>query len=120
MDLSVGEVHLPGRRLFTGITRDISDRKAVEAEAQLEDLALAVVEGGEEAPRLARVVPSEGAVLLGHEGEGGVFAQASAEAPGACRIGVEPPYEQAKAVLLDMDLAIAGVQPDLMNLGPAS
>ena len=34
MDLSVGEVHLPGRRLFTGITRDISDRKAVEAEAQ--------------------------------------------------------------------------------------
>ncbi len=29
----------------------------------------------------------------------------SAEAPGACRIGVEPPYEQAKAVLLD---AVAG------------
>ncbi|MFF8031761.1 DUF2786 domain-containing protein [Streptomyces sp. NPDC016626] len=25
----------------------------------------------------------------------------SAETPGACRIGVEPPYEQAKAVLLD-------------------
>ncbi|MFF4487767.1 DUF2786 domain-containing protein [Streptomyces sp. NPDC001544] len=25
----------------------------------------------------------------------------SADAPGACRIGVEPPYEQAKAVLLD-------------------
>ncbi|EFL40024.1 DUF2786 domain-containing protein [Streptomyces griseoflavus] len=30
---------------------------------------------------------------------------ASAETPGACRIGVEPPYEQAKAVLLD---AVAG------------
>jgi hypothetical protein len=29
----------------------------------------------------------------------------SAQAPGACRIGVEPPYEQAKAVLLD---AVAG------------
>lgn len=29
----------------------------------------------------------------------------SARAPGACRIGVEPPYEQAKAVLLD---AVAG------------
>ncbi|MFD3623293.1 DUF2786 domain-containing protein [Streptomyces sp. NPDC058698] len=29
----------------------------------------------------------------------------SAETPGACRIGVEPPYEQAKAVLLD---AVAG------------
>ncbi|MEV6003591.1 DUF2786 domain-containing protein [Streptomyces griseomycini] len=29
----------------------------------------------------------------------------SGEAPGACRIGVEPPYEQAKAVLLD---AVAG------------
>lgn len=28
------------------------------------------------------------------------------DAPGACRIGVEPPYEQAKAVLLD---AVAGV-----------
>jgi hypothetical protein len=26
---------------------------------------------------------------------------AAADAPGACRIGVEPPYEQAKAVLLD-------------------
>ncbi|MEU9573294.1 DUF2786 domain-containing protein [Streptomyces massasporeus] len=29
----------------------------------------------------------------------------SADTPGACRIGVEPPYEQAKAVLLD---AVAG------------
>ncbi|MFE2628260.1 DUF2786 domain-containing protein [Streptomyces sp. NPDC059374] len=28
-------------------------------------------------------------------------AGAAAAAPGACRIGVEPPYEQAKAVLLD-------------------
>jgi hypothetical protein len=28
-------------------------------------------------------------------------ATAAADAPGACRIGVEPPYEQAKAVLLD-------------------
>jgi len=41
MDLSVGEVHLANRRLFTGITRDISDRKAAEANAQrrLNDLA---------------------------------------------------------------------------------
>ncbi|MFD7815978.1 DUF2786 domain-containing protein [Streptomyces sp. NPDC059785] len=31
--------------------------------------------------------------------------QAPADAPGACRIGVEPPYETAKAVLLD---AVAG------------
>lgn len=41
MDLAVGEVRLPGRRLFTGITRDISQRKAIEAEARrrLNDLA---------------------------------------------------------------------------------
>ncbi|MDT0499082.1 PAS domain S-box protein [Algiphilus sp. W345] len=34
MDLAVGAVHLPERLLFTGITRDISDRKAVEAEGR--------------------------------------------------------------------------------------
>jgi len=41
MDLAVGAVHLPERLLFTGITRDISDRKAVEAEGRrrLNDLA---------------------------------------------------------------------------------
>lgn len=41
MDLAIGEVHLPNRRLFTGITRDISDRKAAELEARrrLDDLA---------------------------------------------------------------------------------
>lgn len=34
MDLAVGEVRLDNRRLFTGITRDISDRKAAQAEAR--------------------------------------------------------------------------------------
>jgi len=40
MDLAIGEVRLGARRLFTGICRDISDRKAVEAEARrrLDDL----------------------------------------------------------------------------------
>lgn len=33
-------------------------------------------------------------------------AHLAKDAPGACRIGIEPPYEQAKAVLLD---AVAGV-----------
>ncbi|MFJ4329776.1 DUF2786 domain-containing protein [Streptomyces sp. NPDC088935] len=36
--------------------------------------------------------------LLAAQAQG---SAASSDAPGACRIGVEPPYEQAKAVLLD-------------------
>lgn len=32
LDLAVGEVTMPGRRFFTGIIRDISDRKEAEAE----------------------------------------------------------------------------------------
>lgn len=35
MELAVGEVRLVSRRLFTGITRDVSDRKAVEEQARL-------------------------------------------------------------------------------------
>jgi len=35
MDLAIGEVFLPDRRLFTGITRDISERKSAQAESQL-------------------------------------------------------------------------------------
>jgi len=34
MDLAIGEVHLPGRLLFTGIVRDISDRRHAEAESR--------------------------------------------------------------------------------------
>jgi len=40
MDLSVGEVQLDGRRLFTGIVRDITERKRLEA-IQAEQLRLA-------------------------------------------------------------------------------
>ncbi|MGW0602765.1 DUF2786 domain-containing protein [Streptomyces sp. NPDC002644] len=39
--------------------------------------------------------------LLATAGRAGGGRGASAGGPGACRIGVEPPYEQAKAVLLD-------------------
>jgi two-component system sensor kinase FixL len=41
MDLAVGQVLLPNRRLFTGITRDISDRKQEQTENQqrLKELA---------------------------------------------------------------------------------
>lgn len=40
MDLAVGEVHFADRRMFTGIVRDITDRKNAEAEARrrLDDL----------------------------------------------------------------------------------
>lgn len=70
MDLAVGEVHLPGRRLFTGITRDISDRKAVEAEARrrLNDLAhvsrLAAM--GEMATALAHEVNQPLTAIISH------------------------------------------------------
>jgi hypothetical protein len=39
--------------------------------------------------------------LLADRDPAGTPAGAAAGVPGACRIGVEPPYEQAKAVLLD-------------------
>lgn len=41
MELAVGEVRLPGRRLFTGIVRDITQRKRIETEARrrLDELA---------------------------------------------------------------------------------
>ena len=41
MELAVSEVHLPGRRLFTGIVRDISVRRQAEQQARLrlEELA---------------------------------------------------------------------------------
>ena len=41
MDLAVSEVRLPGRRLFTGIARDISERRRADAEARqrLDELA---------------------------------------------------------------------------------
>ena len=43
LDLAVSEVRLPGRRLFTGILRDISSRRTAENEARqrLEELARA-------------------------------------------------------------------------------
>ena len=46
MDLSVSEVTLPGRRIFTGIVRDISERKA--AERRLEVLARTLAEKNRE------------------------------------------------------------------------
>lgn len=46
MDLSVGEVHLAGRRMFTGICRDITARKA--AEGALAEMARALAEKNKE------------------------------------------------------------------------
>jgi two-component system sensor kinase FixL len=59
MELAVGEVHLPGRRLFTGITRDISSRRALEVEARRRLAELAHVS------RLAAM--GEMATVLAHE-----------------------------------------------------
>ena len=70
MDLSVGEIHLPNRRLFTGITRDISDRKAAEAQAQrrLNDLAHVsrVATMGAMATALAHEVNQPLTVIISH------------------------------------------------------
>lgn len=46
MDLSVSEVKVQGRRIFTGIVRDISERK--RSERQLEDLARTLAEKNRE------------------------------------------------------------------------
>ena len=46
MDLSVSEVKVQGRRIFTGIVRDISERK--RSERQLEDLARSLAEKNRE------------------------------------------------------------------------
>lgn len=46
MDLAVGEVKLPGRRLFTGIIRDISERK--NSEQQVQQLARSLQEKNQE------------------------------------------------------------------------
>lgn len=70
MDLAVGEVRLAERRLFTGITRDISYRKAVELEARrrLNDLAhtarLAAL--GEMATGLAHEVNQPLTAIISH------------------------------------------------------
>lgn len=42
MDLAVSEIHLPSRKIYTGIIRDISDRK--QAEAQVNQLARSLQE----------------------------------------------------------------------------
>ncbi|MDB5971348.1 MAG: Two-component system, LuxR family, sensor kinase FixL [Hydrocarboniphaga sp.] len=72
MDLSVGEIHLPGRRLFTGITRDITDRKAAEADAQrrLNDLAHVsrVATMGTMATALAHEVNQPLTAIISHAG----------------------------------------------------
>ncbi len=46
MDLAVGEVNLPGRRLFTGIIRDISERK--NSEIHVRQLARSLQEKNQE------------------------------------------------------------------------
>lgn len=70
MDLSVGEVHLPGRRLFTGILRDISDRKAAENEARrrLNELAhvTRVASMADLASGLAHEVNQPLTAIMGH------------------------------------------------------
>jgi len=70
MDLAVGEVHLPGRRLFTGITRDISSRRAVENEARrrLNELAHAsrLTALGEMATGLAHEVNQPLTAIISH------------------------------------------------------
>ena len=72
MDLAVGEVQLPDRRLFTGIIRDISQRRAMEAEARrrLDELAhvsrLAAM--GEMATNLAHEVNQPLTAIITHAG----------------------------------------------------
>lgn len=72
MDLAVGEVHLPGRRLFTGIARDISDRKAIEAQARQRLAELAhggrVAAMGEMATTLAHEVNQPLTAIITHSG----------------------------------------------------
>ncbi|WP_428309996.1 two-component system sensor histidine kinase NtrB [Hydrocarboniphaga sp.] len=70
MELAVGEVQLEGRKLFTGITRDISDRKMVEEQARhrLNELAhvsrLAAM--GEMATALAHEVNQPLTAIISH------------------------------------------------------
>lgn len=70
MELAVGEAHLAGRKLFTGITRDISDRKMVEEQARhrLNELAhvsrLAAM--GEMATALAHEVNQPLTAIISH------------------------------------------------------
>lgn len=70
MDLAVGEVRLADRRLFTGITRDISYRKAMELEARrrLNDLAHAsrLAALGEMASGLAHEVNQPLTAIISH------------------------------------------------------
>jgi len=72
MDLAVGEVQFQDRRLFTGIIRDISQRRAMEAEARrrLDELAhvsrLAAM--GEMATTLAHEVNQPLTAIITHAG----------------------------------------------------
>jgi two-component system sensor kinase FixL len=70
MELAVGEVRLQDRRMFTGITRDISKRKAAEVEARLRlnDLAHAarLAALGEMASGLAHEVNQPLTAIISH------------------------------------------------------
>ena len=59
IDLSVGEMKIGGRRLFTGIARDISERKQAELEAQ--DRLNKIIDG---APNGMLMIDSKGKIVL--------------------------------------------------------
>ncbi|WP_405617260.1 DUF2786 domain-containing protein [Streptomyces sp. NBC_00076] len=75
-------------RMLTRIRGLLAKAEATDFPAEAEALS-------ERAQQLMARHSVDEAVLADRGGAG------AADAPGACRIGVEPPYEQAKAVLLD-------------------
>ena len=81
----------PGSRMLTRVRALLAKAEATGFPEEAEALSAKAQE------LMARHSIDEALLAAGGAGQG---------VPGACRIGVEPPYEQAKAVLLD---AVAGV-----------
>ena len=92
MELSVSEVPLAGRRLFTGIVRDITARK--RAECQLEELARSLAEKNRELETIVYVASHDlRSPLVNIQG----FSQELARACGSLKKEVEPLLSQGRA-----------------------
>lgn len=92
MELSVSEVPLAGRRLFTGIVRDITARK--RAEKQLEELARSLAEKNRELETIVYVASHDlRSPLVNIQG----FSQELARACGSLNKEVEPLLSQGEA-----------------------